>query len=78
MAGHMGINGVCLKLGKGNTNGSMVHAGGIWRQKEHAFLLQVLLKLTLTYGKEEPGDSHPTINAWGRACAVPQLGEGGS
>jgi hypothetical protein len=45
----------------GNIKGNVVGTGGIWRPKESASLLQVLLKLMLTYGKE-PGDSHPIIN----------------
>jgi hypothetical protein len=39
MAGHVGVNGVYYKLGKGSTKGSMVDASGIWRQRERAFLL---------------------------------------
>jgi hypothetical protein len=39
----------------------MVVPGGIWRKRECASLLQVLLKLMLTYGK----NSHPIINEWG-------------
>jgi hypothetical protein len=31
MAGHVSINGVYENLGKGNTKGSMVGAGGVWR-----------------------------------------------
>jgi hypothetical protein len=27
-------------------------------------------------GREEPGDSHPIINEWGRIWAVPESGEG--
>jgi hypothetical protein len=46
----MGVNGVYEKLGKGKTKGSMVGTVGIWRQREYASLLQVLLKLTLIYG----------------------------
>jgi hypothetical protein len=38
MTGHMGVKEVYYKLGKGNTRGSMVDAGGICRQREHAFL----------------------------------------
>jgi hypothetical protein len=45
--------------------------------REHASLFQVLLKLMLTYGREEPGDSHPIINEWGGAWVVPGPGEGG-
>jgi hypothetical protein len=37
MAGHMDINGVYLKLGKGNTKGSMVGSGGIWRHRALLF-----------------------------------------
>jgi hypothetical protein len=33
------------------TKGNMVGTDGIWRQREHISLLQVLLKLMLTYGK---------------------------
>jgi hypothetical protein len=29
------------------------------------------------HGREEPGDSHPIINEWGRAWAVPRPGKGG-
>jgi hypothetical protein len=43
MAGLVGVNGVYEKLGMGNTKGSLVGPGGIWRQ--------VLSKLMLTYGK---------------------------
>jgi hypothetical protein len=42
-----------------------------------ASLLQVLLKPTLTYGKEKPGDSHPIINEWGWDCGS-QPGGGGA
>jgi hypothetical protein len=28
-------------------------------------------------GREEPCDSHPIINEWGRAWVVPRPGEGG-
>jgi hypothetical protein len=42
----------------------------------HAFLLQVLLKPMLTYGKGEPGDSHPIINEWGESWVVTLLGPG--
>jgi hypothetical protein len=42
MAGHVDINGVYLKLGKGNTKGSMVGPGGIWRQRENVSPLPVL------------------------------------
>jgi hypothetical protein len=42
-------------------------AGGVCWQREPASLFQVLLKLTLTYGKGGPGDFHPTINEWGEA-----------
>jgi hypothetical protein len=41
IAGHLGVNGVYEKLGKGNTKGGMVGPGGTWRQREHASLLQV-------------------------------------
>jgi hypothetical protein len=47
----VGINGVYYKLGKGITKGSMVDPGGSWKQRQCASLLQVLLKLMLTYGK---------------------------
>jgi hypothetical protein len=48
--------------GKGNTKGSMVGAGGDCWQTEQASLSQVLLKLSLIYGKGGPDDSHPIIN----------------
>jgi hypothetical protein len=51
-----------LKVRKGKYKGSMVGAGGVCWQREPASLLQVLLKLTLTYGKGGPGDFHPIIN----------------
>jgi hypothetical protein len=47
MAGHV--------LGKGNTAGVMVGAGGVCWHREW----------------EEPGDFHPIINEWGGAWAVP-------
>jgi hypothetical protein len=33
MQGHVGVNGVYEKLGKGNTKGSMVGPRGIWRKR---------------------------------------------
>jgi hypothetical protein len=48
MAGHVGVNGVFLKLGMGNTKGIMVDPSEIWRQRQCESLLQVLLKLMLT------------------------------
>jgi hypothetical protein len=45
MAGHMGVNGVYYKLGKGNTKGGMMGLGERWEQRESLFLFQVLLKL---------------------------------
>jgi hypothetical protein len=48
MAGHMGVNGVHWE---GKYKGSTVGAGEICRQREHASLLQVLLKLTEIYGR---------------------------
>jgi hypothetical protein len=33
MEGHVGVNGVYEKLGKGNTKGSMVGPRGIWRKR---------------------------------------------
>jgi hypothetical protein len=38
-------------LGKEITKGIIVEPGGNWKQREHASLLQVLLKPMLTYGK---------------------------
>jgi hypothetical protein len=35
-------------------------------------VLQVLLKSVMTCGKGEQGDSHPIINEWGGAWAVPE------
>jgi hypothetical protein len=51
MAGHVGVNGVYPKLGKGNTKRSM--AGPRWNPEAERprFLPQVLLKPTLTYRK---------------------------
>jgi hypothetical protein len=37
----------------------------------HPSPLQVFLKPTITYGKGEPGDSHPIIDEWGGAGMVP-------
>jgi hypothetical protein len=51
MAGHMGINGVYLKLGKGNTKGSMVGPRWNLEAERVCSAFQVLLKPTLTYGK---------------------------
>jgi hypothetical protein len=41
------------KLGREIQMGAWWGPGGIWRQREHASLLQVLLKLTLIYWKGE-------------------------
>jgi hypothetical protein len=43
-----------------------VDPGGICRQSECASLLQVLLKLTITYGKGGTSDSHPIVSEWER------------
>jgi hypothetical protein len=51
-----------------------VGAGGIWRQREQASLLSVLLKLTLVYGKGGACGSHPMS---GRGVGGSQPGEGG-
>jgi hypothetical protein len=63
IAGHLGVNGVYYKLGKGNTKGSMVGAGGICRQRDSASLLQVLLKHRLICAK---GGTRwfPSNNQW--------------
>jgi hypothetical protein len=37
--------------GRGLAKGSMVGPGGSLKQRDYTSLLQVLLKLTLTYGK---------------------------
>jgi hypothetical protein len=42
-----------LKVRKGNT-GSMVSADGVHRQKENAFLFQVILKPILAHGEGRP------------------------
>jgi hypothetical protein len=34
MAGHVGVNGVYQKLGKGSTNGITVGPNGRWKQRE--------------------------------------------
>jgi hypothetical protein len=49
----------------------MVAAGGVYQQRERASLLQVLLKPTLTTGRADPEDSHPVMNKWGGAWAIP-------
>jgi hypothetical protein len=59
-----------LKVRKGNTKGAWWHSGVCW-QRECAFLFQVLLKLTLTHGRADPGDSHPMKNQWVGAWVVP-------
>jgi hypothetical protein len=41
------------------------------------FSFLVLLKLTLSYQKGEPGDFYPIINEWEGAWVVPRPGEGG-
>jgi hypothetical protein len=56
-----------LKVKKEKYKGSMLSTGGVWRLRERASLFLVLLKLTLTYAKGEPADSHQTISEWGRA-----------
>jgi hypothetical protein len=40
-----------LNVRKGNTKGAWWGAGGVWQQRRHAFLFQVLLKPTLTHGE---------------------------
>jgi hypothetical protein len=76
MAGHVGVSGVYKKSGKEIAKGGN---GGIrwkWKQRACLSLFQVLLKLTVTYGQEEPADSQ-LINEWGGAWVVPGPGEGG-
>jgi hypothetical protein len=34
--------------------------------RQRASLVRYFFKLMLIYGKEEPGESHPVINEWGR------------
>jgi hypothetical protein len=68
IARHMGLS--LLKVREGKTKGN---TGGIWKQRV-CFSLQVFLKPA---GREEPGDSHPTINEWGGAWVVPRPGKGG-
>jgi hypothetical protein len=34
MGGHVGVNGIYYKLGKGITKGGMVGPGGSWKQRE--------------------------------------------
>jgi hypothetical protein len=53
-----------------------VGPGGLWRPREHASLLQVLLKPTLTFGKGRTRRS-PIINGWGGERVVTRPGEGG-
>jgi hypothetical protein len=53
------------KLGRGITKGDMVGPGGTWKQTKGLSVFQVLLKLMLTYGKEEPDDSQTIIDEWG-------------
>jgi hypothetical protein len=43
----------------------MVGPGGTWKQTKGLSVFQVLLKLMLTYGKEEPDDSQTIIDEWG-------------
>jgi hypothetical protein len=48
-----------------------VDVGGVRWQSEHTFLFQVPLKPTLPHGRADPGGSHPIMNEWGGAWAVP-------
>jgi hypothetical protein len=63
MAGHMGVKGVCLMLGKRNTKGSML--GLRWKPEaaRECFCSSGDFK---TYdnlcGGGGPGDSHPIVN----------------
>jgi hypothetical protein len=50
----------------------MVKLRWMWRLREYASVLLVLLELMLTHGKEEPGDAPPIISS-GRG-----MDEGGS
>jgi hypothetical protein len=49
----------------------VVGAGGVCRQREHAFLFQVPLKPTLTHGRAGPRGCHPIMNKWGGIWEVP-------
>jgi hypothetical protein len=52
--------------------GGAVGAGGVHWQRERAFLFQVPLKTTLLHGRVGLGGSHPIMNEWGGARAIPR------
>jgi hypothetical protein len=68
------VNEVYWKLGKGNTKGSMVGAGRICWQREHALIFQGFLKPSLTHGKGRPR-RFPSNHLWGGKGTVQCLGQ---
>jgi hypothetical protein len=54
-----------LKVRGGNDTWGQGGPRWNWKQREHLSLFQVLLKLTLTYGKGRTCDSQPLIHEWG-------------
>jgi hypothetical protein len=63
-----------LKVREGNYKGSMVGAGGVCWQREHAFPFQVLLKPSLIRGEGRPRRFPPNNEHVGRGMGGSQLG----
>jgi hypothetical protein len=76
IAGHLGVNGVYEKLGKGNTKGSMVGPGGICRQRACFSLPGAFKTYTNLWEGQNQVDYLPIINEWGEAWLVPGPDEG--
>jgi hypothetical protein len=62
-------------LGKGKSKGVQVESAS--REREHAFLFQVLLKPTVTHGEGRPRRFPPNNERVGRGVDGSQPGAGG-